>query len=548
MTDLHRSSFLPEPALDTTDPDVQERLRRALATQRSGLGAEHLALLGTEHRGAPRWLRSENPAVLGEVVGFVPIASTVDVGDAMAAAWSRFDTWRGEEDAERCSLLLRVAERMRAKAADLAALLLLETGKPWVEAVGEVAESIDFLTYHVSQLRALRAREVGAVHPHPIEDNAYRYLPLGAGALLPPWPFPIAQATGMLSAAIVTGNTVVLKPASLAPVTAAAVVDLWLECGAPPGVVNLIFGPGEQVGHALASHHDTRFLTLTGSSGTGLASHAAATGRHSRRRWFTRVNLELSGKNLVVVDETADLDAAADAIVSGAFSFQGQKCSAGSCVAVVASVRRPLVERIVDRTVALRIGDPAAFDVQLGPLIDDHAVDRTLAYVAIGKAEGRHLTGGEHHKAGPRFLTPAVFDSVRPDSRLAREEVLGPVLAVVEVSDLEAAFGMVETIPFGLTGSFFSRDEQRLSTALDRFHVGSLYLNRKPTASEVGFHPFGGFGLSGTDAKAGGPDYLSQYVQAQTVSRDPLRGRPADALQGLAKDVAMRSTTSTPHR
>jgi 1-pyrroline-5-carboxylate dehydrogenase len=401
-------AFVPEPALDLQDAEIRARLQAALATQRDRLGADHLAVIGGTERGAEHWLTSSEPAnASGQGhIGRVPIAAPGDVDDALAAAWAAFERWRAVSDEERAALLLRVADLIRARAAELAALVLLETGKPWAEAVGEIAESIDFLHYHATQLATLRAREAAAVHPHPSEDNAYRYLPLGAGALLPTWPFPIAQTTGMLSAAVVCGNAAVVKPASLAPVTARSVIDLWLDAGTPPGVVNVVFGPGTQVGRALTAHRDTRFVTLTGSARTGLDAHAAATARHPTRRWFTRVNLELSGNNAVVVDETADLDAAAEAIVAGAFSFQGQKCSAGSRVVVVATVREPLVERIAARTAALRVGDPASFDTDVGPLIDDAAVARTLRYVAIGRVEGRHVLGGERHQAGPAVCDP----------------------------------------------------------------------------------------------------------------------------------------------
>ena len=335
---------------------------------------------------------------------------------------------------------------------------------------------------------------------------------------MPPWPFPIAQFTGMVSAALVTGNTVVVKPASLAPLTSRRVFDVWREAGTPDGVLNLLFGPGAQLGRTLARHPRTRFVTLTGSAATGVAVAAAAAEPDAERRWFTRVVLELSGKNPVVVDETADLDAAAAGVVAGAFSFQGQKCSAGSRLIVVSAVRDALVERIVARTEALRVGDPVEFGTQVGPLIDEEALERVQRYLALARREARVVTGGGLAPRGGRYVLPTVVGGVSPDSSLAHDEIMGPVLVVIEAPDLEAAFRVANDSPYGLTGSFFGRDPDRLERAIETMRVGSLYLNRKPTASEVGFHPFGGFGLSGTDAKAGGPDYLFQYLQAQTIT------------------------------
>ncbi len=513
------SPFQPAAAPDHRDPRTQPALVEALAHVRAGLGGPVSGHAGGRELPGGSVRRSINPAVAGEVVGTFTEATSDEVDTALAAAWEAFETWRYSTDQQRVELLLRMAEGLRRNQHALAALVLIETGKTWDEALGEVAESIDFLEYHARQLEQVRERASTAVYPHPRERNRYRYLPLGAGVAVPPWPFPIAQFVGMTSAAVVTGNTVVVKPASAAPITSRRVFDIWRESGAPDGVINLLFGAGTTVGHALVTHRDARFVSLTGSAATGKRVSVAASADHPRRRWFTRLILELGAKNAVLVDETADLEAAATAIVAGAFSFQGQKCSAGSRLVVVDAVHDRLVERVVALAEALVIGDPADFRTQLGPLIDRAAVQRALEFVAIGRGEGRLATGGDHTSAGAAFLRPTVVTDVPRTSAIAREEVMAPILAVLRCRDVVDGYAVVNDSPGGLTGSFFSRDEGRLAEAADRIHVGSLYLNRKPTASEVGFHPFGGFGLAGTDAKAGGPDYLMQYVQPQTVSR-----------------------------
>ena len=511
--------FQPAAPLDHRDPRIQGALVEALARVRTGLGGHATGHAGGRELTGGGVRTSTNPARHDEVVGTFADATAADVDAAVAAAWQAFGEWRSVSDQQRTDLLLRVAEGLRRTQSELAALVLLETGKTWDEALGEVAESIDFLAYHAHQLQRLRERETEAVYPHPREQNRYRYVPLGAGVAVPPWPFPIAQFVGMVSAAVVTGNTVIVKPASAAPITSRRVFDIWREAGTPDGVVNLLFGAGASVGHALVTHRDTRFVSLTGAAATGTRVGVAASADHPTRRWFTRLILELGLKNSVLVDETADLEAAAAAVVAGAFSFQGQKCSAGSRLVAVDGIHDRLVELVVARAEALTIGDPAEFTTQFGPLIDHDAVMRAQAFIGVGRSEGWLATGGEHAPIGEAFIRPTVFTELPRSSTIARQEVMAPILAVLRCRDVDDGYAIVNDSPGGLTGSFFSSDEGRLAEAADHLHVGSLYLNRKPTASEVGFHPFGGFGLAGTDAKAGGPDYLLQYVQAQTITR-----------------------------
>ncbi len=493
------SRFRPAAALDLTDDAVRQGLLRALGQ-----------------------VREAKPGGAGTV------ATVEAVETALVRAWRAFEQWRYSAVEERVELLLRVAERMRSRRFELAATVLHETGKIWREADGEVAESIDFLEYHALAYRSLLARAEAAVLPHPWERNAYRYLPLGAGVLLPPWPFPIAQLTAMASAAIVTGNTVVVKPASHAPRTSGLVVELWREAGAPAGVIDVLYGAGSKVGAALVNHPRTRFVTLTGESKTGRAVAAVLGDASAARGWFPRLTMELGGKNPVVVDETADLESTAAAVVEGVFGFSGQKCSAGSRLIVVKQVHDELVARIVKRAQALVVGDPSNFDTDLGPLIDNAAAERMRVCVDVARNEGVVVCGGGPTSDGPRYALPTVVTGIGPGASVAREEILAPFLTVTSVNDVAHALELANDSPFGLTGAFFSTNEMNIERAVREMQVGSLYLNRKTTASEVGFHPFGGFGLSGTDAKAGGPDYLLNYVQPQVVTRPgPVRVREA---------------------
>lgn len=512
------TSFIPTSITDLADRVEQERFLAALKRVRDGLGQTYGLHLSGHEVMREDHLVSTNPSRPDEVIGRVAVATAEDISSAVLAADEAFCTWRQTTPEQRMTVLLRAAELMRGHRAELSALVLLETGKSWAEADGEVAESVDFLEYHAREYTRLLERARTCLSPHPRERNSYHYLPLGAGVALPPWPFPIAQLVGMVSAAVVTGNAVIVKPASLAPVTSRTVLRLFLEAGMPPGVVSMLFGPGGEVGQALARHPRTRFVSFTGSKTAGRAVFITASELGPTQRWFKRIVLEMAGKNAVIVDETADLDAAATGIVSGAFSFQGQKCSAGSRVIVVREAHDALVERVVAAAERLVVGDPCDFATDLGPMIDESAVNRVLEYIDVGRFEGRLVTGGRCAEAGQSYLLPTIFIDVAPTARIAREEILGPVLAVIAARDVTEAFSIANDTEYGLTGSYYSTSEARLARARHTFHVGSLYLNRKPTASEVGFHPFGGFNMSGTDAKAGGPDYLLNYVQAKTIS------------------------------
>ncbi len=394
--------------------------------------------------------------------------------------------------------------------------MVYEVAKTWAEADADTAEAIDFLEYYGREM--VRLAEPPTLAVVPGEENEQVYEPLGAGLIIPPWNFPLAILAGMTAAAIVAGNTVVLKPASLAPVVAARFVELLREAGLPPGVVNFLPGPGGVVGDLLVEHPRTRFVSFTGSREVGIQIYERAARVATGQRWLKRVVAEMGGKNAVVVDSTADLAAAAAGIVASAYGFQGQKCSACSRVVALDEVHDALLERVAAETWALRVGPAADPDTNVAALVDRAQYDKVLEYVNIGRGEGRLVCGGEPGDPAGYYVQPTIFADVAPAARIAQEEIFGPVVAFLRAADFERAIAIANDTQYGLTGAVYARDRGRLEYARRAFRVGNLYLNRKCTGALVGVQPFGGFDMSGTDAKAGGPDHLLQYLQAKVIA------------------------------
>ena len=507
--------FRNEPLTDFEQPEHRQAFQEALAHVRARLGTSYPLRIGREAVTTGETLASHNPAHPDEVVGVHAMAGVAEVDAAVSAATAVFADWSRTPAEERATILLRAAQVVRARRHDLSALMVWEVGKPWDEADGETSEVIDFMELYARGMMRLAGE--GSVAPLPGELISYRYLPLGVGAIISPWNFPLALLAGMLSGAVVTGNTVVVKPASGAATCAAWLVDIFREVYLPPGVINLLPGRGELVGSALVEHPGVRFIAFTGSREVGVQIYERAARLQPGQRWLKRVQLELGGKNAIVVDETADLARAARETVVSAFGFQGQKCSAASRVIIVADVYDEVVERVLDEARTLRVGDPADPDVAFGPLIDAAAERKVLGYVEIGRGEGRLLLGGAKIDREGYFVEPTVFGHVDPGARIAQEEIFGPVLCMLRARDVEDALRIANGTEYGLTGSFFSRDPARIARARDTFHAGNLYINRKSTGALMGVHPFGGFNMSGTDTKAGGPDYLLFFVQAQAI-------------------------------
>lgn len=510
--------FRNEPFTDFSIGANAEAMQSALDKVKDELGRTYPLLIGGKHIELEDTFSSLNPSNPAQVVGAFAKGSVEHANQAIQAAANAFDAWRKVPGDERARYLFRAAAAMRRRKFEFAAWLVYEVSKSWAEADGDVAEAIDFMEYYGRQMIKLSGPQ--PVEHFPGEQNELRYIPLGVGVVIPPWNFPLAIMVGMTTAAIVAGNTVVLKPASPSPAIAAQFVRLMVEeSGLPDGVLNFVTGAGGAMGDALVDHPKTRFIAFTGSKEIGMRIYGRAAQVHPGQIWLKRTVLEMGGKDSIVVDETADLDAAADAIVASAFGFQGQKCSACSRAIVVESVYDSVLKKTVERTKKLVQGDPSDPKTNFGAVIDAKAFNKIKEYIEIGKEEGRLMVGGE--TSDPEkgyYVAPTIFADIDPKARLSQEEIFGPVLAFIKAKDWRDALEVANNTEFGLTGAVFSRSRERLEQAREDLHVGNLYFNRKCTGALVGVQPFGGFNMSGTDSKAGGPDYLLLFTQAKTIT------------------------------
>ena len=511
-----QGGFRNEAFIDFKTPENARAMQTALDAVASQLGREYDLIVGGHRIKTEGKIRSLNPARPTQIVGIHQKAGAEHAEEAMQAALRAFETWSRTSTEERASLLLNAARIIRDRTYEFCAWLTYEGGKNWAEADADVGETIDFLEFYAREALRLAASQTPIQFPG--ERNELHYIPLGVGAVIPPWNFPFAIMAGMTAAAIVTGNTVVLKPSSDAPTIAAKFMEVLEEAGMPDGVVNFCPGSGASFGNAIVEHPKTRFIAFTGSKAVGLEIHERAAKTHAGQIWIKRTILEMGGKDSILVCADADLDAAVEGVVASAFGFTGQKCSACSRAIIEAPVYDVFVERLRERVAKLTVGDPAA-NHNLGPVINKTALDSMLAYIETGKKEGRLIAGGKAPEIdGGYFIEPTVFADVAPDAVIAQEEIFGPVLAVIKVANFEDGLKVANNTEYGLTGSIYSTDREKLDYARREFHVGNLYFNRKCTGAMVGAHPFGGFNMSGTDSKAGGPDYLLLFTQAKSVA------------------------------
>ncbi len=517
MTELHQ--FANEPVLELRRSAVRAQLSDTLARLDAELPLDVPVLIGDEARSGEQLL-STDPGDPDRIVAQAAAASESEIADAVAESKRGFPAWSLTPASERAGALIRAAAWMREHRLELAALEVRECAKPWPEADADVCEAIDFLEYYARE--AVRLDEGAELIQVPGERNEMRYAPRGVTAVISPWNFPLAIPCGMTSAALATGNAVVLKPAEQSPGCALRLVQALRAGGVPTSALALLPGDGE-VGAALVSHPDVQTIAFTGSLAVGLEIIGGAAQTRPGQRSIKRVIAELGGKNCVIVDSDADLDEAVPAIVSSAFVYAGQKCSAAARVLVHEAIADTLIERVAGAVRVLVVGQAEQLGTEVPPVIERSAQQRVARYAELAGRQGRIAARVEPVPDRGWFCPPMVTVDLEADSPVLSEEIFGPLLAIERVRDVEHAMDIVDSLPVALTGGLFARNPVTVSYVRARSPVGNLYVNRGITGAMVGRQPFGGNRLSGTGAKAGGPDYLKQFVEPRAVTENTVR-------------------------
>jgi len=508
--------FINEVYLDFSQAPIAKKQRAAIDLVRSSFGKEYANIIAGKNVRTDAKTISYNPANPKEVVGVFQKAGRDQAEKAMKAAVKAFQTWKTVSPKERAGYLFKAAAVIRKRRLEINAWMISEVGKNYLEADADTCEAIDFLEFYGREM--LRYAEPQPIVEQQGEENELFYIPLGVGVIIPPWNFPFAILVGMTSAAIVTGNTVVVKPSSDSPMMGWLFADIMREVGLPDGVLNFLVASGAEAGNYLVAHPHTRFISFTGSMEVGLHVNQLAATPQPGQIWIKRVVAEMGGKDGIVVAADADVDAAAIGVAAAAFGFQGQKCSACSRAIVVADVYDEFVAKLAVEVQKLTVGNPAD-NAPVGPVVNAKQLKTVTSYIEIGKKEGKLVAGGKTVSLdNGYYVQPTVFVNVKPQARLMQEEIFGPVLAVCKAKDFDHAIEIANNTIYGLTGAVYSASKKTLQRARNEFHVGNLYLNRKCTGAMVGGHPFGGFNMSGTDSKVGGRDYLLLFMQAKSVA------------------------------
>jgi len=510
------SQFRNESVTDFSQPANRHAMEEALKKVRTEFGREYPLRIGGEEIFTGDKLISVNPSNTRETVGIHHKATAELANRVVEESYAAFPQWAATPEKERVRMAMEVARQIRLRKFEFDAWLVYEAGKTWPEADADVSEAIDFCEYYARDMHRLAAPQ--SVVQLPGEHDEMIYIPLGVGIVIPPWNFPLAILAGMTVASLVTGNTAIIKPSSETPTIAAKFAEVLLEAGFPQSSFTLLTGSGAAVGDVIVQHPKTRFIAFTGSRDVGLRINELAAKAQPGQIWIKRVIAEMGGKDAIVVDADADLDKAVDGVLFSAFGYQGQKCSACSRAIVDAQIYDRFLEKLVPKVKALKVGASDEPGNYMGPVISAGAQKTILNYIQTGKQEGRLVAGDQPAPEGGYFIQPTVIADVDSKARIFQEEIFGPVLAVTKAKDFEHALSLANDSQYGLTGAVFSNTPAHLRAARDRFHVGNLYFNRKCTGAMVGAHPFGGFNMSGTDSKAGGPDYLLLFLQAKSVA------------------------------
>jgi RHH-type proline utilization regulon transcriptional repressor/proline dehydrogenase/delta 1-pyrroline-5-carboxylate dehydrogenase len=509
------------PLTNFAHPENQERMRKALSEMRTRLGKEYPLVVNGERVFTGKTIASLNPSSPDIVVGAVAEAGIAEAERAVKAARDAFEKWRWTPFEKRAQLLERAAAIMERRRFELSALEVFEVGKPWTEADGDIREAIDFCRFYAQQMRLIgRPRLTQQV---PGEESYYHYWPRGVAFVIAPWNFPLAILSGMTTAALVTGNTVIMKPAEPSAVCGAMLMEIFEEAGFPPGVLNYLPGKGSLMGAHIVDHKDVDLIAFTGSREVGLRIWESAGKTRPGQRELKRVVCEMGGKNAVIIDSDADLDEAIMDCTYSAFGYQGQKCSALSRLILLEENYDRVMERLLKAAASVHVGTPEEPGVTVGPVIDEAAYNRILNYIEVGKSEATLAFQGKSVPGKGYFIPPTIFTDVKPNMRIAREEIFGPVVSVVKVRDLDEAIAVANGTDYALTAGFFSRSPANIERAKAQIEAGNVYINRSCTGAVVGRHPFGGFKMSGGGTKAGGADYLLQFLVPRVVTENVTR-------------------------
>jgi len=515
-------AFTNEPMADFSRKPVREEMQFALEEVESRLGRECPLVIDGKAIDTRKSIVSVNPSHKKQIVGTAAAATADHAEKAIEAARRAQRAWSALGHDKRAEYLELLAAEMRSRRYELAAWMVYECGKTWVEADGDVCEAIDFCMYYAMQMRDLA---VPVQCDYPGEENSYYYRSRGVAVVIAPWNFPLAILTGMTAAALVAGNTVVMKPAEQSPVIAAILMEMAREVGIPDGVLNYLPGIGEEVGPALVESPDVDIICFTGSRPVGLAINKGAADTDPRQSSVKRVIAEMGGKNAIIVDEDADLDEAVQGVIGSAFGYAGQKCSACSRVIVLEACYDGFLERLKGATESLKIGPAEEPGTSIGPVIDDESKERIEDYIELGKDESTTILATDVSKLADEgfYIGPHIFADVDPDARLAQHEIFGPVIAVIKAKDLDEAIRIANDTEYALTMGIYSRSPDSLERARDELQAGNIYINRGITGALVHRHPFGGYKMSGIGSKAGGHDYLLQFLIPYNITENTLR-------------------------